>query len=107
MTEKKNPSTLQPFNESFWLQHQREIDAFAFRDAETIDRKESPACGWVRKEFARYGCRQDDKTWIGCAHELSSAPLVQRREKAFDTGAKIPDETRFLELHRSKLHVWL
>ena len=95
------------FNESLWFQHQREIDAFAFRDIETIDCKESPVCRWVRKKFARKGRRQDDKTWIGCAHEFSSTTLVQRREKTLDAGAKIPDQTRLLELDRSKLHVRL
>ena len=51
---RKDASTLYRFNESFWFQHQREIDAFAFRDVETIDRKESPACRWIREKFARY-----------------------------------------------------
>ena len=95
------------FNQSFWFQHQREIDALAFRDVETIDCKESPACRWVREKFARNGRRQDDKTWIGCAHELSSAALFQRREKTLNAGAKIPDQTWLLELDRSKLHVRL
>ena len=92
---------------SLGFQHQREIDAFAFRDVETTDRKESPACRWVREKFARHGRRQNDKTWIGCAHELSSATLFQRREKTLDAGAKIPDQTWLLELDRSKLHVRL
>ena len=92
---------------SFGFQHQREIDAFAFRDIETTDRKESPVCGWVREKFARNGRRQDDKTWIGCVHELSSAALFQRREKTLNAGAKIPDQTWLLELDRSKLHVRL
>jgi len=92
---------------SFGFQHQREIDALAFRDAETIDRKESPACRWIREKFARDGRWQNDKTWIGCVHELSSAALFQRREKTLNAGARIPDQTRLLELDRSKLHVRL
>ena len=92
---------------SLGFQHQREIDAFAFRDIETIDREESPACRWIREKFARYGRWQNDKTWIGCVHELSSATLFQRREKTLNAGAKIPDQTRLLELDRSKSHVWL
>src|SRR5580765_8304568 len=90
---------------SFGFQHQGEIDAFAFRDVETIDCKESPAFRWVREKFARNGRRQDDKTWIGCAHELGSTALVQRREKTLNAGAKIPDQTWLLELDPSKLHV--
>src|SRR4029077_13305135 len=92
---------------SLGFQHQGEIDAFAFRDVETIDCKESPACRWVREKLARNRRRQNNKTWIGCAHELSSATLVQRREKTLDTGAKIPDQTWFLEVDRSKVHVRL
>ena len=107
MTEKENPSTLQPFDESFWLQHQRKIDAFALGDVETIDCKESPACGWVCEEFARDRRRQNDKTWIGCAHELGSAALFQWREKTLNAGAKIPDQTWLLEFDRSKLHLRL
>ena len=107
MTDEKDASTFYRFNQSFWFQHQREIDAFAFRDVETIDCKESPACRWIREKFARNGRRQDDKTWIGCAHELSSAALFQRREKTLNAGAKIPDQTWLLEFDRSKLHVRL
>ena len=107
MTDEKDASTFYRFNQSFGFQHQREIDAFAFRDVETIDCKESPACRWVREKFARNGRWQNDKTWIGCAHELSSATLVQRREKTLNAGAKIPDQTWLLELDRSKLHVRL
>ena len=92
---------------SFGFQHQGEIDAFAFRDVETIDRKESPGCRWIREKFARFGRWQNDKTGIGFAHELSSAALFQRREKTLNAGAKIPDQTRLLELGRSKLHVRL
>src|SRR5215469_14017181 len=88
--------------ESLCFQHQREINAFAFRDVEAIDCKESPASWWVREKFAREGRRQNDKTWIGCTHELSSTTLVQRREKTLDTGSKIPDQTWLLELDRSK-----
>ena len=99
-----NALTLQRFNESLRFQHQREIDAFAFRDIETTDCKESPAFRRVREKFARDGRRQNDKTWIRCVHELSSAMPVQRREKTFDAGAKIPNQTWFLELDRSKLH---
>ena len=102
-----NALTLQGFNESLRFQHQREIDAFAFRDAETVDRKESPAFRWIREKFARCGRWQNDKTWIGCVHELSSVALFQRREKTLNAGAKIPDQTRLLELDRSKLHVRL
>ena len=76
MTDEKDASTFYRFNESLWFQHQREIDAFAFRDVETIDRKESPTCRWVREKFACHWRRQNEKTWIGCAHELSSATLV-------------------------------
>ena len=107
MTDEKDASTFYRFNQSFSFQHQREIDAFAFSDVETIKCKELPACGWVREKLARYGRRQNDKTWIGCAHELSGATLVQRREKTLDAGAKIPHQTRLLELDRSKSHVWL
>ena len=107
MTDEKDASTFYRFNHSFSFQHQREIDLFAFRDVETTDCKESPASRWVREKFARNVCRQDDKTWIGCAHELSSVPLVQRREKTLNTGAKIPDQTRLLELDHSKLHARL
>src|SRR2546430_11558043 len=78
---------------SLGFQHQREIDAFAFRDVETTNCKESPVFRWVGEKFARDGRRQNDKTWIGCTHELSSATLVQRREKTFDAGAKIPDRS--------------
>src|SRR5438094_782787 len=92
---------------SLGFQHQREIDAFAFGDVETTDCKESPAFRWVGEKFARHGRRQNDKTWIGCAHELSSATLVQWREKILNAGAKIPDQTWLLELDRSKLHVRL
>src|SRR5437667_3837185 len=92
---------------SLGFQHQGEIDAFAFRDVETTNCKESPAFRWVGENFACDGRRQDDKTWIGCAHELSSATLVQRREETLNAGAKIPDQTWFLELDRSKLHVRL
>ncbi len=92
---------------SLGFQHQGEIDAFAFRDVETTDCKESPAFRWVGEKFARDGRRQNDKTWIGCVHELSSATLVQRREKTFDAGAKIPNQTWLLKLDRSKLHPWL
>ena len=95
------------FNQSFSFQHQGEVDAFPFRDIETIDCKESPVCRWIREKFARNGRRQNDKTWIGCAHELGSAALVQRRKKTLDAGAKILDQTRLLELDRSKLHVRL
>ena len=107
MTDEKDASMFYRCNQSFSFQHQREIDAFAFRDVETIDCKESPACRWVCEKFARNGRRQDDKTRIGCAHELSSATLVQRREKTLNAGAKIPDQTWLLELDRSKLHVRL
>ena len=107
MTDEKDASTFYRFNQSLWFQHQREIDAFAFRDVETTDCKESPAFRWVREKFARNGRRQNDKTWIGCAHELSSATLFQRREKTFDAGAKIPNQTWLLELDRSKLHLRL
>src|SRR6476659_5676939 len=107
MTDEKDASTFYRFSQSFWFQHQREINTFAFRDAETIDRKESPACRWIREKFARYRRWQNDKTWIGCVHELSSAALFQRREKTFDAGAKIPDQAWLLELDRSKLHVRL
>src|SRR5882724_12373444 len=107
MTDEKDASTFYRFNQSFSFQYQREIDAFAFSDVETINCKEFPACGWVREKFARYGRRQNDKTWIGCAHELSGATLVQRREKTLDAGAKIPDQTRLLELDCSKSHVRL
>src|SRR5436305_13504631 len=92
---------------SFWFQHQREIDAFTFRDIETISCKESPACGWIREKFPRYGRWQNNKTRIGCAHELSSASLVKRREVTFDSGAKIPDQTRLLKFDCSKLHIRL
>src|SRR5436190_24383652 len=92
---------------SLGFQHQREIDAFAFRDVETTDCKESPAFRWVDEKFARHGRRQNDKTWIGCAHEFSSATLVQRREKTLNARAKIPDQTWLLELDRSKLHLRL
>src|SRR6266480_1809069 len=92
---------------SLGFQHQREIDAFAFRDIETTNRKESPAFRWVGEKFARQWRWQNDKTWIGCAHELSSATLFQRREKTLDAGAKIPDQTWLLELDRGKLHVRL
>src|SRR5512133_292417 len=92
---------------SLGFQHQGEIDAFAFRDVETTGCKEPPAFRWVREKFPRNGRRQNDKTWIGCAHELSSATLVQRREKTLDTGAKIPNQTWLLKLDRSKLHPWL
>ena len=107
MTDEKDASMFYRFNQLLWLQHQREIDALAFRDVETIDGKESPASRWVRKKFARNGRRQDDETWIGCAHELSSAALFQRREKTLNAGAKIPDQTGLLEFDRSKLHVRL
>lgn len=76
---------------SLGFQDQREIDAFAFHDVETTDCKESPAFRWGGEKFARNGRRQDDKTWIGCAHEFNSATLVQRREKTLNAGAKIPD----------------
>ena len=69
--------------------------------------KNRQLAGWVCEKFGRNGRRQDDKTWIGCAHELSSATLVQRREKTLNAAAKIPDQTRLLELDRSKLHVRL
>ena len=107
MTDEKDASTLYRFNQSLWLQHKREIDAFDFRDVETTDCKESPALRWVGEKFARNGGRQNDKTWIGCVNELSSATPVQRREKTFDAGAKIPNQTWLLELDRSKLHVRL
>jgi len=76
---------------SLGFQHQREIDAFAFRDIETTDRKESPAFRWVREKFARHGRRQNDKTWIGSVHELSRATLFQgvrkpwTRERKYQT----------------------
>ena len=104
MTDEKDASTFYRFNQSLWLQHQGDIDAFAFRDVETTDCKESPAFRWVRENFARHGRRQNDKTWIGCAHELSSATLFQRRRKTLDSGAKIPNQTWLLKLDRSKLH---
>src|SRR4029077_17376231 len=107
MTDEKDASTFYRFNQSFSFQHQREIDLFAFRDVKTIDCEESPAFRWVREKFARSRRRQDDKPWTGCAHELSSATLVQRREKTLNAGAKIPDQTWLLELNRSKLHVRL
>ena len=88
MTDEKDASTFYRFNESLWFQHQREIDAFAFRDVETTDCKESPACRRIREKFARNGRWQNDKTWIGCAHELSSATLFQRREKTFERGSE-------------------
>src|SRR6266567_828782 len=92
---------------SLGFQHQREIDAFAFRDVETTDCKESPVSRWVGEKFARHDRRQNDKTWIGSAHELDGATLFQRREKTFDARAKIPDQTWLLELDGSKLHVRL
>src|SRR4029453_11458419 len=92
---------------SLGFQHQGEIDAFAFRDVETTDCKESPAFRWVREKFARNGRRQNDKTRAGYAHELTSATLFQRREKTFDARAKIPNQTWLLEFDRSKLHPWL
>src|SRR3954454_24501562 len=64
------------FNDLLRLQHESKVDALAFSDVETIDCKESPACRWGREEFARYGRRQNNKTRIGCAHELRSATLV-------------------------------
>src|SRR6476660_1276430 len=102
MTDEKDASTFYRFNQSFSFQHQREIDAFAFSDVETINCKELPASGRVREKFARYGRRQNDKTWIGCAHELGSAALVQWREKTLNARAKIPDQTWLLEFHRGK-----
>jgi hypothetical protein len=92
---------------SLGFQHQREIDAFPFRDVKATDCKESPAFQWVRENFARDSRRQNDETWTSCAHELSSATLLQRREKTFDAGAKIPDQTWLLELDRGKLHLRL
>src|SRR5215211_809770 len=107
-------SPLQPFNaltfqrnQSLWLQHKGEIDAFAFGDVETTDCKESPASRRVREKFARQRRRQNDKTWIGYAHEFRSATLFQWCKKAFDAGAKIPDQTWLLELDGSKLHIRL
>ena len=91
----------------FWFQHQREIDAFAFRDVETIDCKESPAFRWIGEKFARDGRRENDKAWIGRTHEFGSATLVQGRKKTLNAGAKIPDQTRLLEFDCSKLHLGL
>jgi predicted 3-demethylubiquinone-9 3-methyltransferase (glyoxalase superfamily) len=76
MTDEKDASTFYRFNQSFSFQHQGEIDAFAFSNVETINCKEFPTCGWVREKFGRYGRWQNDKTRIGCAHELSGATLV-------------------------------
>src|SRR5205823_9288082 len=92
---------------SLRFQHQREIHAFAFRDIETTDCKESPPFRWVSEKFARNRRPKGDKTWTSSAHELSSAMLIQRCEKTLDAGAKIPDQTWLLELYRSKLHVRL
>ena len=47
------------------------------------------------------------KRGSGALIELSSATLVQWREKTLDSGAKIPHQTWLLELDRSKLHVRL
>src|SRR5437764_15438818 len=40
---------------SLRFQHQREIHAFAFRDIETTDCKESPPFRWVSEKFPRNG----------------------------------------------------
>src|SRR5204863_10032820 len=89
------------------ITHHRKIQAFAFRDIETTDCKKSPPFRWVSEKFPRNGRPKGDKTWTSSAHELSSAMLIQRREKTLDAGAKIPDQTWLLELYRSKLHVRL
>src|SRR5262245_29364102 len=90
---------------SLGFQHECEIDAFAFRDVEAADCKESPVLRWGRKKFARAGGRQNNKTWIGCVHEFSGATLFQRRQKTLDARTKIPHQAWLLEFDRGKLHV--
>ena len=107
MTDEKDASTFYRFNQSFSFQHEREIGAFAFRDVETTDCKESPAFRWAREKCARHRRWQNDETCTGCAHELNSATLVQRREKTLDAGTKIPDQTWLTKFDRSKLQLRL
>ena len=87
------------------FQDERQIDAFAFRNVETADCEKSPALRWVRKHFACQSRWQNDKTWVGCAHEFCSMTFLQGCEKTLNSGAKIPNQRWLLEFDRSKLHV--
>src|SRR5438128_10453016 len=92
---------------SFWLQHERKIDMFSFRDVETACRKHFPSLRMVREKRPDQRGWHNHKTRPWFRHKLHRAVAVHQRKETVYAASEIPEKTWLVEFLLTKLNVRL